>query len=99
MALARKHVERVSLDLIFAAPGETLDGWLADLESADGAQARPRLDLRADLRAGRNSGTVGERGRLAAADEEVERATYSRPSSGFVPPGLRDYEVSSFAGR
>ena len=48
--LARQTGARVSLDLIFAAPGERLRTWQRDLDAAIAAAAGSRVDVRLDDR-------------------------------------------------
>jgi len=94
---ARRHVAQVSLDLIFAAPGETLEAWRTDLEKA--------LRLRPDHIS--TYGLTFERGtrfharllhhELAVADEELERQMYLTAIDTLTAAGFEHYEVSNFA--
>ena len=51
VSLARNRGLDVSLDLIFGAPGESLESWQHDLAAAISLGAGSYLDLRFDLRA------------------------------------------------
>jgi oxygen-independent coproporphyrinogen-3 oxidase len=97
IALARKHDLDVSLDLIFGSPGETLQNWQADLNSA--------IDLAPD-----HVSTYGltfeqdtaffnrlDRGELRSVDEELERDMYAAAIDSLTAAGFEHYEVSNFA--
>lgn len=97
VALTRSRIPSVSLDLIFAAPGETLDVWRADLKAA--------LDLRPDhlstygLTYERGAAFWGrlQRGQLRQADEELERTMYAEAIERLTAADFEHYEVSNFA--
>jgi len=97
VALARSFGFQVSLDLIFAAPQETLHDWKSDLRQA--------LELSPD-----HLSTYGltyergamfyarlKRGELALLDEEVEAEMYSYAIETVTNSGYEHYEISSFA--
>jgi oxygen-independent coproporphyrinogen-3 oxidase len=94
---ARRRMRSVSLDLIFAAPGETLESWRRDLAAA--------LELAPDHVS--TYGLTFERGtpfwrrlsagQLARLDEEAERAMYALAIDTLSAAGFEHYEVSSFA--
>jgi oxygen-independent coproporphyrinogen-3 oxidase len=96
-AAARRHVAQVSLDLIFAVPGETLAAWQHDLQHA--------LRLRPDHVS--TYGLTFERGtrfharrlhnELAEADEELQRDMYLTAIDTLTSAGWEHYEVSNFA--
>jgi oxygen-independent coproporphyrinogen-3 oxidase len=97
MDTARDFGMQVSLDLIFAAPGETLELWKSDLRAA--------LELAPDhistygltwetgtaFTSRRNAGT------LRSLDEELERAMYAEGIDALTAAGFEHYEVSNFA--
>jgi oxygen-independent coproporphyrinogen-3 oxidase len=97
VGLARDRCRSISLDLIFACPGETLETWAADLEAA--------LSLRPDHVS--TYGLTFERGtafwgrlrkhELDRADEELERAMYALAIDRLTAEGFEHYEVSNFA--
>lgn len=97
VALARDAGMQVALDLIFAAPGETLDEWQADVEAA--------IDLAPDhvstygltFERGTAFWTRRERGELLSADEELERSLYAAAIDRLTDAGFEHYEVSNFA--
>ena len=95
--LARCKLSSVSLDLIFGAPGETLDAWRRDLTSA--------LELAPDhvstygltFERGTTFWSRLTHGQLARLDEELERAMYAEAIDGLGAAGFEHYEVSNFA--
>jgi oxygen-independent coproporphyrinogen-3 oxidase len=97
VALARRAGLSVSLDLIFAAPGETLPQWSADLELA--------LDLEPDhlstygLTYERGAAFWGRRlrGELCSIDESLERDMYALAIDRLTDARFEHYEVSNFA--
>lgn len=95
--LARGAGLHVSLDLIFGAPGETLDGWRRDLSSA--LELRPDHVSTYGLTFERGTTFWGrlERGDLAQLDEELERAMYIEAIEQLTASGFDHYEVSNFA--
>jgi len=92
-------IERRSLDLIYAIPGQTLDEWEHDLETALGVDPglehlscyaltyEPNTAMTARL----------NRGEFAPATEELEAAMYERTVEWLRGAGFERYEVSNFA--
>jgi oxygen-independent coproporphyrinogen-3 oxidase len=94
---ARGTMCSVSLDLIFGAPGETVESWKHDLQLA--------LDLEPDHAS--TYGLTFERGtsfwsrlqkdEIAQVEEEDERRMYLAGIEGLTQAGFEHYEVSNFA--
>ena len=86
----------VGLDLIFAAPGETLAQWQADLSAA--LALRPDHVSTYGLTIEKGTTFYGrwQRGGLQKADEELERAMYAMAIDRLTAAGLEHYEVSNF---
>jgi oxygen-independent coproporphyrinogen-3 oxidase len=95
------HVRRagldLSLDLIFAAPGEALEAWRRDLRAA--------IDLEPDhvstygLTFEHNTPFTAQRdrGALAELDEDLQLAMYAEAIDALTAAGYEHYEVSNFA--
>ncbi len=87
----------LSLDLIFALPGQTLDDWAASLDeavalgpehvSAYGLTYEEGTPFHRDRRAGR----------LRPVDEETEAAMFDLGIARLTAAGYEHYEISSFA--
>ncbi len=93
----RQYPFDLSLDLIFAAPGETLDESRADLAAA--------IDLVPDhistygltFERGTTFWNRRSHGALQQADDELERAMYETAIDTLTAAGFEHYEVSNFA--
>ncbi len=95
--LARGAGLQVSLDLIFATPGETLDQWLADVDAA--IALAPDHVSTYGLTFERGTAFWNRRlhGELHSADEELELAMYAAVIDRLTAAGFEHYEVSNFA--
>jgi oxygen-independent coproporphyrinogen-3 oxidase len=94
---AKRHIESVSLDLIFGVPDENLDAWQADLSAA--LALGPHQVSTYGLTFERGTAfwkrlLAGELGRL---DEELERSLYAAAIDALAAAGFEHYEVSNFA--
>lgn len=97
VALLRPHVGSISLDLIFAAPGETLDGWQADLASALTLAPDHVSTYGLTYERGTTFWNRRQHGELANLDEELERSMYAAAIDTLASAGFEHYEVSNFA--
>ncbi|TWT88634.1 Oxygen-independent coproporphyrinogen-III oxidase-like protein [Pseudobythopirellula maris] len=88
---------QVSIDLIFAAPGETLDGWVADLDAATALAPDHVSSYGLTYEQGTSFWSRLRRGDLSQADEELERSMYLTAIDRLAAAGLEHYEVSNFA--
>jgi len=95
--ITRSHLPSISLDLIFAAPDESLAQWQADLNAA---LAYP-LDHVSTYGLTFERGTAFwgrlQRNLLRSADEELERSMYAAAIDRLTSAGFEHYEVSNFA--
>src|SRR5690606_10427728 len=94
---ARRRVAKVSLDLIFAAPGETEAEWNADLREA--LALAPDHVSTYGLTFERGTTFWGRklRGQLTPADEALERSLFETAIDALAHAGFEHYEVSNFA--
>ena len=87
----------ISLDLIFALPGQSLENWVADLKKA--LELGPEhislysLTYEPDTEFTREK----EQGRLTPASEELEEEMYLAAIETMNSAGYAHYEVSNFA--
>ena len=95
--LARRFVDCVSLDLIFATPGETLADWRADLRTACELQPDHVSTYGLTFEKGTLFWNRRMRGELAEPDEALQRELYEEAIDFLTPVGLLHYEVSSFS--
>jgi len=95
-------IERRSIDLIFAVPGQTADGWRRDLASAlevaDRAGGIDHISCYALTYEPNTAMTARLRkGEFAAVDEDTEADMYLATVEMLRDAGLERYEVSNFA--
>jgi len=95
--LARAAGMRVSLDLIFAAPGETLEQWLADLEEAIALQPKHLSTYGLTFEQGTTFWNRLQKRELATVPEELEREMYLAAIDRLTAEGFSHYEISNFA--
>jgi oxygen-independent coproporphyrinogen-3 oxidase len=95
--LARSHGLAVALDLIFAAPGETLDQWRDELESALALEPDHISTYGLTYERGARFWSLLHRGKLAPVDESLERDMYALAIDRLTAAGLEHYEISNFA--
>jgi oxygen-independent coproporphyrinogen-3 oxidase len=88
---------QVALDLIFAAPGETLPQWSADLEAA--LALAPDHVSTYGLTFEQGTAFWGRRlrGELAEVDEGLQRDMYALAIDRLTAAGFEHYEISNFA--
>jgi oxygen-independent coproporphyrinogen III oxidase len=98
LALARAAgFSRLSLDLIFAIPGQDLRSWERSLEAAVALQTE-HLSCYALTYEPNTPLTARKRlGSVVAAEEELELAMLHRARLRLGQAGLRAYEISNFA--
>ncbi len=95
--LLRPHIPSVSLDLIFASPGERLEDWAGDVQAA--LRLAPDHLSTYGLTIERGTTFYGRwmRGQLQRPDEETEAAMYELAVDAICAAGFEHYEVSNFA--
>ena len=95
--LARAAGASVSLDLIFAAPHETLEDWRADVQAAVALEPDHISTYGLTFERGTTFWGRLSRGELSQADEELERTMYAEGIDLLTAAGFEHYEVSNFA--
>jgi len=97
VARAREHLAQVSLDLIFAVPGQTLADWEADLARAVALSPDHVSAYGLTFEKGTPLWKQRERGRIRTVDEEDELAMYVRATELLESSNYDQYEISNFA--
>jgi oxygen-independent coproporphyrinogen-3 oxidase len=97
VAFARRACMLISLDLIFAAPGETLDQWSADLDKAVALSPDHVSTYGLTFEQGTEFWNRRHRGELTQADESLELDMYALAIDRLTDAGFEHYEVSNFA--
>ena len=95
--LARETFPRLSFDLIYARPGQTVAEWTAELEEAI-AMAADHLSLyQLTVEPGTPFHGLAARGRLVVPDEARAAELYEATAGVTAAHGLPPYEVSNHA--
>jgi putative oxygen-independent coproporphyrinogen III oxidase len=89
--------ENISLDLIYALPGETLAMWESDLDRMVGLGPEHISAYALSIEEGTPLYARMQRGGIAEADEELYAAMYASLSSRLAAAGYEHYEISNFA--
>ena len=97
IAATLDYFDNVSLDLIFAAPGETLGGWQKDLQSALASGVTHLSTYGMTIEKGSAFYGRLSRAQFAEVDEEVQLAMYLSTIEQSAQAGWEHYEISSFA--
>lgn len=97
LSMVRAHGLRVGVDLIFAAPEETLEEWDADVSTV--IERRPGHVSTYGLtwEQGTRFWTARAEGRLRELDEDTQREMYLHGIDRLAAAGYEHYEVSNFA--
>jgi oxygen-independent coproporphyrinogen III oxidase len=93
----RPHIPGLSLDLMFAAPGTTLEAWLADVQTALSWQPQHLSTYGLTYEKGTPLWKARQRGELNIVPEETELAMYEATIDTLTAHGFEHYEVSNFA--
>jgi oxygen-independent coproporphyrinogen-3 oxidase len=97
LALARNAFPRLSLDLIYARPGQTPAAWGAELQAAVGLGAEHISPYQLTIEAGTAFHRAVGRGVLSPPDEDLAAALYETTQSVLTDAGFDAYEVSNHA--
>ncbi len=89
--------DNISLDLIFAIPGQTLPDWEINLQQALAYRPQHLSLYGLTLESGTPLETQIARGELTRIDEEIERAMYLIGRERLANGGWQQYEISNFA--
>jgi oxygen-independent coproporphyrinogen-3 oxidase len=89
--------DRISLDLIYGAPGETDDDWRRSLDSAIGTGVGHVSAYSLIVEPGTRLAARVARGELPMPDEDVLADRYVIADDAFTAAGLQWYEVSNWA--
>ena len=93
----REGFDNVSLDLIYGAPGETLDQWRVSLETALGAEPEHVSAYGLIVEPGTAMARRIARGELPEPDEDLEADEYLLAEELLGSAGLSNYEISNWA--
>jgi oxygen-independent coproporphyrinogen-3 oxidase len=90
-------IPRVSIDLIYAIPSQTLDEWASDLRTALALGITHLSCYNLAYEPGTGLTNRLKRGQVTPVDEDLEAEMFELTSALLEPAGLRRYEVSNYA--
>jgi putative oxygen-independent coproporphyrinogen III oxidase len=88
---------RVSIDMIYARPGQGVQAWIDELADAVGLGAGHVSPYQLTIEAGTAFGQRAARGTLAVVDEDLAAALYEATQQVLEAAGFTAYEVSNHA--
>jgi len=94
---ASESIENISIDLIFAAPGETLTDWQNDLKLAASLPITHVSTYSLTYEKGTEFWSQRRRGELSPVDEDTDIQMYRESRRRLGDAGFGHYEISSFA--
>ena len=94
---ARRIFSRLSFDLIYARPGQSLPAWQAELDRALSLCADHLSLYQLTIEPGTVFEGMHRRGELALPDDEAAAALYLATAERAARHGLAPYEVSNYA--
>lgn len=95
--LARETFPRLSFDLIYARPGQTLQAWQSELEAAIGYAADHLSLYQLTIEEGTRFHTLHEAGKLKTLDLDTAADLYELTQEVTAARGLPAYEISNHA--
>ncbi|MCC9641717.1 radical SAM family heme chaperone HemW [Rhodopirellula sp. JC740] len=93
---AAERIGNVSIDLIFGAPGETLESWKTDLAIASQSPITHVSTYALTFEKGTSFWSRRSRGNLSEVDESLELQMYEAAQHQFSKNAWQQYEISSF---
>lgn len=93
----RRRWDNVSLDLIFAIPGQSLAGWERNLERAIALEPTHISAYGLTFERGTAFWSKQSKGQLPAADQELELQMYETVMDRLPAAGYPQYEISNYA--
>ncbi|MFD3263664.1 radical SAM family heme chaperone HemW [Phenylobacterium ferrooxidans] len=96
-ALGAKLFPRLSLDLIYARPGQTTDAWRAELAEAIGLGAEHLSPYQLTIEAGTAFDRAVKRGTLVPPGEDLAAELFDVTQETLTAAGFTAYEVSNHA--
>jgi len=96
-AMARAAFPRLSIDLIYARPGQTTWAWAAELEAATSLGAEHVSPYQLTIESGTAFGRAVRRGQWAPPDPDAAAAMFDTTQEVLTARGYEAYEVSNHA--
>lgn len=93
----RAGFDNLSLDLMFALPGQSIDGWLSNLRKAVALEPEHLSFYGLTIHEGTPFAEEMDAGRLDLPGEEEQAEMYLRGAELLAAEGYEHYEISNFA--
>ena len=97
LGIAKQNFDRVSFDLIYARPKQTLEDWREELTRALKLEAGHMSLYQLTIEAGTPFAALHESGKLVCPDETLARDLYELTQELCEGAGLPAYEISNHA--
>ena len=97
LALAKRNFARVSFDLIYARPEQTVADWRAELTQAIQEGTEHLSVYQLTIEDGTKFATLAARGELAIPDEDTQAALFEMTQDILTDAGMPAYEISNHA--
>jgi oxygen-independent coproporphyrinogen-3 oxidase len=97
LALARRLFERVSFDLIYARPGQTLADWRTELRAALAIAADHLSLYQLTIEPATPFAALHRQGKIVLPDADAAAALYDATEEECARANLRAYEISNYA--
>ncbi|MGE3967965.1 MAG: radical SAM family heme chaperone HemW [Dongiaceae bacterium] len=97
LAIARRQFARVSFDLIYARPGQSLAGWRAELDAALGLAGDHISIYQLTIEPGTAFEGAVARGDFAMPAERTQAALFEATQARLEAAGMPAYEISNHA--
>jgi oxygen-independent coproporphyrinogen-3 oxidase len=94
---ARATFPRISFDLIYARPGQTLEAWRSELRQALAIAADHLSLYQLTIEPGTQFAALHRRGAIILPDDDTAVALYEATAEEAARKGLLPYEVSNYA--
>jgi len=94
---ARATFQRISFDLIYARPGQTLEAWRLELRQALAIAADHLSLYQLTIEPGTQFAALHRRGAIILPDDDTAVALYEATAEEAARKGLLPYEVSNYA--
>ena len=97
IALAARHFDRYSFDLIYARPGQSLESWQAELDRALALAGDHLSVYQLTIEPGTAFHTAHARGDFVLPDDDLAGALYELTQERLAASGMPAYEISNHA--
>jgi len=97
LEIARKLFPRVSFDLIYARPGQSIAAWRSELHRALELVADHLSLYQLTIEPGTNFEALHRKGEIVLPDEDLGAALYEATAEEAARFGLLPYEISNYA--